>query len=1551
MRNKMLPQAERYIKKRSRFKLWHKIVGILGCVVVFCTTYALILPAITQEKVTYCGMEEHVHGPECYERRLICSCCENVKTPDNSEELGLTNVNIDNDEEGLTQLYDQARVHVHTDECYEEVLICKKPEHKHTLACFSNPKADIESREVWERTVAGVKLTKVWADDIVAIAESQLGYEESSANYAVMEDGKTMKGYTRYGAWYGSPYADWCAMFVSFCLDYAKIPITSVPRNASCNLWVDTLSNANWNLYQKADEYTPLKGDIVFFDFNGNESSDHVGIVAEVKDEKIKTIEGNSANKVRYETYTLDDKRILGYAVLPEYEEYESTKLAELTKTAVIYTDESYETLSDDTTTITLVGIIPEEAEVRAYPTTVESNEREVICSYDISIFMPDGSLYEPAEGEKINVSIQTAEMDEGASNVEAFYFPDEGEPVPMDTFIDEAGVVSFDTDHFSNYALLGSGTMEAVYLNGATGNDNNSGASGSPVKTFAKALSLVSQTGTIYISGTVTISNTQTWSGVKVQRASGFNGPLATVANGGSLTVSEGLTMNGGCGTLSPAYTYPDYIVTTYADNSAKAPLIVVNAGGSLNIADGAVLERNSNKPDTDSDSNYVPNGYVGLGGAVYSQGTLTMTGGTIRQCESLAGGGVHIAGGIFTLSGGTIDGNVARYTNPIINDYYNPSNNFEVDFVNTGGGVHVGDNSTMLMSGGTVSNNQCTNAGGGIALRWRCANRGYAVYSYTTYFNMTGGTINRNKAARFAGGLAVEAGSEATISAGYITNNTVKFTTSHSGGGIYVDERQLNNSGQHAGVPGKLLIHRVVITNNTAGRWGGAISACPEGNSYVNGHTTLNNGTAIYSNHSNDQYWSGYPEVLFTNGQFEMTDTVLGGGQYNWERTTVAGTGGSVGMTFDFYRNSLTDSSPAIVTAKNLATTWITGNNASGHGGGIANNGILDVGGYHENTTISISITKNWQEDEPSNRPAYIDVQILRNGQAYRDPIRIYKSINKYNQEVWPTYYVDDLPIGYTYSIQEVSVPGYTSTITKSGSAFTITNKGTLEFKVVKKWVGDTAANRPATVNVQLYRNGLSHGNPVQLTSQNWSYTWQNLPKFDANNNPYTYTADEVSIPAGYYKSSNQYVDASGAWEITNTRIETTSVSVKKQWGAETQPTSSVTVQLRADGQAYGPPVVLNSANNWFYKWDDLPKYTAQTAPNGIPIQYKIDEINPTGYTVTTVKLPNNWSPVNALENGKTYMLVASPGALERSYNGEKFGWINLVNEFSLGTDWTFNSTGSKLINANYPNLSYMTIGQKSGKLVFFVDPTQSSPMNFSNGRLSTTLNGTTYYFVANTAPYSKFYGTTTTNPAKATIFTLCTKIVGSGTHYVITNTKAPVTSLEIHFGKYSKSNDGSTPILIAGANLSLYRQDASGVTIPGTSVKGTLVNQWTSAGAGQIGSIHIENLEEGTYYLIETTQPEGHVGISGPIVFTVAPATGEVIVQQYPGNSSMEGTNLFNGEKAELPVYNTPAYSLPETGGSGIILFTVGGILLMASALILLLYIRKNYRKEAR
>ena len=104
--------------------------------------------------------------PECYEtqRVLICNHTEAGEIP--ATPSAIQSSPQDN--------------HVHTDACYEEILICEKLEHTHTLACFSNPKADVESREVWERTVAGVELTGVWADDLVAIAQSQLGYEEST---------------------------------------------------------------------------------------------------------------------------------------------------------------------------------------------------------------------------------------------------------------------------------------------------------------------------------------------------------------------------------------------------------------------------------------------------------------------------------------------------------------------------------------------------------------------------------------------------------------------------------------------------------------------------------------------------------------------------------------------------------------------------------------------------------------------------------------------------------------------------------------------------------------------------------------------------------------------------------------------------------------------------------------------------------------------------------------------------------------------------------------------------------------------------------------------------------------------------------------------------------------------------------------------------------------------------------------------------------------------------------------------------------------------------
>ena len=412
MNEKLLEQGEKYEKSRKHWKRWQKLVGALACIVVFCTTYALILPAITMERTAYCGYEEHTHGEECYTKELICGYPENPAaqpTVDHqhtdtcyteekelicgkeeseghthtdeckhTEQVLICNVpeseghthsdscyneagelicgkeesegHIHTDscyetkityvcgkEESESHIHTDAcyetkkvltcgqeetsgqtssNTHVHTDACYKKVLTCDQEEHTHTLICYSNPNADVETAEIWERTIP-TELSGIWADDVLAVAKSQLGYRESTDNYIVEEDGTTMKGYTRYGAWYGDSYGDWCAMFISFCLNYAEVPRNEVPIDCNCQNWIQTLSD--WGMYFDASsDYQPEPGDLIFFSIKKNGTSDHVGLVAEVNEYTIKTIEGNSGNQVEYNTYDINDARIIGYGELPE---------------------------------------------------------------------------------------------------------------------------------------------------------------------------------------------------------------------------------------------------------------------------------------------------------------------------------------------------------------------------------------------------------------------------------------------------------------------------------------------------------------------------------------------------------------------------------------------------------------------------------------------------------------------------------------------------------------------------------------------------------------------------------------------------------------------------------------------------------------------------------------------------------------------------------------------------------------------------------------------------------------------------------------------------------------------------------------------------------------------------------------------------------------------------------------------------------------------------------------------------------------------------------
>lgn len=101
----LLAKIRAILRDRKTRRLWTRIISATACLVVFVSTYALILPAITMEREAACGMEAHQHSDECYEEMLTCGLEE-------SEE------------------------HQHTEACYEQVLVCGKEPHIHSEACY-----------------------------------------------------------------------------------------------------------------------------------------------------------------------------------------------------------------------------------------------------------------------------------------------------------------------------------------------------------------------------------------------------------------------------------------------------------------------------------------------------------------------------------------------------------------------------------------------------------------------------------------------------------------------------------------------------------------------------------------------------------------------------------------------------------------------------------------------------------------------------------------------------------------------------------------------------------------------------------------------------------------------------------------------------------------------------------------------------------------------------------------------------------------------------------------------------------------------------------------------------------------------------------------------------------------------------------------------------------------------------------------------------------------------------------------------------------------------
>lgn len=545
---KLLQRAYRAYRRK---KNWQRVVRAMAMVVVFCTTYALILPAITMESGTICGLTEHTHTDECYavvtepeththteacyEKNLICGS-EEIEAHNHDDRCsGIIQTLIceeEHEHQATCYLYETGLVcgleetegHSHGQDCWEskqicdleEVtepteetivettetteettgatvsaetvareLVCGLEEHTHDEACYpvtepetteeteaseADPEADLETQEIWEASLSAMTLTGDWSEDILAVAVSQLGYTESQTNYITDENG-TVYHYTRYGQWYGAPYADWSAMFVSFCLHYADVE--GIPADQDCQNLLNVLNEME--IYRETGAYTPVPGDLIFLDTNEDGVCDAVGILEEMtaatetEPEMVCFLAGDWEGRVERVTMEAQDVSVLGYALLPTEPDdtQEHTFEGEDGLQAQVALDALTTAVPEDAV-LTITAVAEDDEQYEALTSQVNELVTEEVLDMtllDISFYDAEGEYL--SVGESASVSMTLPGDAFGGNAVKVFHFVD-GAPVELsgvfyyyeyETAEDGTEtmqtVLTFDTEGFSVFSVV----------------------------------------------------------------------------------------------------------------------------------------------------------------------------------------------------------------------------------------------------------------------------------------------------------------------------------------------------------------------------------------------------------------------------------------------------------------------------------------------------------------------------------------------------------------------------------------------------------------------------------------------------------------------------------------------------------------------------------------------------------------------------------------------------------------------------------------------------------------------------------------------------------------------------------------------------------------------------------------------------------------------------------------------------------------------------------------------------------------------------------------
>ena len=236
-------------------------------------------------------MKEFLDDLTTRDQRMMFAVITMVITADSKEQL-------ENDTEALLTT---ARKHL----CQFATLRFQQVDGLNTVMPFGTRKIDafrtLTTESLLRYYPYGRAFTAGGNQAIVEVALTQLGNQ----------------GGQPYWSWYGfDSRVEWCACFVSWCADQCGyIESGLVPKFAGC------VDGANWfksNGKWQSRTYEPKTGDIIFFDWEGDGTTDHVGIVEKCENGTVYTVEGNSGDACKQRQYTVGSSNIYGYGI-PAY--------------------------------------------------------------------------------------------------------------------------------------------------------------------------------------------------------------------------------------------------------------------------------------------------------------------------------------------------------------------------------------------------------------------------------------------------------------------------------------------------------------------------------------------------------------------------------------------------------------------------------------------------------------------------------------------------------------------------------------------------------------------------------------------------------------------------------------------------------------------------------------------------------------------------------------------------------------------------------------------------------------------------------------------------------------------------------------------------------------------------------------------------------------------------------------------------------------------------------------------------------------------------------